>query len=103
MVTSSDFEKAVSEILGELEPVNTKSKVLKVKIGNQSASSMGDKVLVHDDRDIMTIQALECLVDNGTNDQTASPVEKSPENLNLNSNSGDEYQLKSDQETEDDV
>jgi hypothetical protein len=33
MVTSSDFEKAVSEILGELEPAKTKSKVLKAKIG----------------------------------------------------------------------
>lgn len=102
-MTSSDFEKAVSEILGELEPAKTKSKVLKAKIGKQSTSSMGDKVLVHDDRELTTIQALECLVDEGTTDQPATPVKKSPENLNLDSNSGDDYQLQVDQENEDDV
>jgi len=55
MVTSSDFEKAVSEILGELEPADIKPWLIKADICNQSVSLSGEKVLVHDERDLLTM------------------------------------------------
>ena len=87
MVTSSDFEKAVSEILGELEPAKFKAKVIKANIRKQSISPNGEKVLVHDERDLLTMQADEFIVEDGT-DKPATPATQSPDNLNSDANSG---------------
>ena len=101
MVTSSDFEKAVSEILGELEPAKIKAKVIKAKICDQSVTPNGEKVLVHDERDLLTLQAHEFTVEDGSTDKPPTPANQTHQNLNLDHNSGNAQNCQQDQETED--